>query len=184
MKISEYRKRKRVCLVLALCWMAVIFIFSARNADLSSQDSMSIGIFFGRLIMPSFSDMDTQMQISFADQVDHPIRKLAHVTEYAILGFLLTGSYADCGKKRRKAWLAPAVTGSLYAVSDELHQMFVPGRSCEIRDMLIDSSGVILGVCVGCFVFVYWQCLRYQQVKPGKGSVWPKGKESEGKRQK
>ena len=170
MKNSECKKRKRVCLVLALCWMTVIFMFSARNADLSTQDSMSIGIFFGRLIVPSFSDMDTQMQISFAGQVDHPIRKLAHATEYAILGFLLTGSYADSSTKRRKAWLLPAVTGSLYAVSDELHQMFVPGRSCEIRDMLIDSSGVLIGTCIGIFVFVYWKRRPYGQADVGRGS--------------
>lgn len=100
--------------------------------------------------------MDTQMQISFADKIDHPIRKMAHATEYAILGFLLTGSYADSSRKRKNV-LLPAVTGSLYAVSDELHQMFVPGRSCEIKDMLIDSSGVIVGTLLGFFVFIYWK---------------------------
>ena len=57
--------RKRICRVLAVCWMVVIFAFSARNADLSTQDSMSIGILFGRLVVPSFAEMDAQMQVSF-----------------------------------------------------------------------------------------------------------------------
>lgn len=149
--------RKRTCLILAVCWMAVIFTFSARNADLSTQDSMSIGILFGRLIVPSFAEMDTQMQVSFADMVDHPIRKMAHATEYALLGFLLAGSYADKEKNRLRGICVPAVLGSLYAVSDELHQLFVPGRSCELTDMLIDSSGVILGTLFGFFIFVYWR---------------------------
>lgn len=63
MKKTE-KGRKKVCLILAVCWMCVIFAFSARNADLSTQDSMSIGILFGRLVVPSFADMDSNMQIS------------------------------------------------------------------------------------------------------------------------
>ncbi len=156
-KSDNVRIRKRISLILAVCWMVVIFVFSARSAELSTKDSMSIGILFGRLIVPSFADLDAQMQISFADKIDHPIRKMAHATEYAILGFLLTGSYADGSRKRKKIVLLPAAIGSLYAVSDELHQMFVPGRSCEIRDMLIDSCGVIAGTLFGFFVFIYWK---------------------------
>jgi len=154
--------RKRICLILAVCWMAVIFTFSARNADLSTQDSMSIGILFGRLIVPSFAEMDTQMQVSFADMIDHPIRKMAHATEYAILGFLLTGSCVDYNRKRPGRIAVPVILGSLYAVSDELHQMFVPGRSCELTDMLIDSGGVILGTLFGLLIFVYWKSRKEQ----------------------
>lgn len=170
-KVIEMKKtinttiRKRICLILALIWMAVIFAFSARSADLSTQDSMSIGIFFGRLIVPSFSELNSQMQISFADKIDHPIRKMAHATEYAVLGFLLVGSYADADKKRKKMIWLPAVIGSLYAVSDELHQLFVPGRSCEIRDMLIDSSGVVAGTLIGYFLFVYWKNRKIKEAR-------------------
>ena len=155
MKKTE-KGRKKVCLILAVCWMCVIFAFSARNADLSTQDSMSIGILFGRLVVPSFADMDSNMQISFADMGDHPIRKIAHATEYAVLGFLLAGSYADREKKRSRMIGIPIILGSLYAVSDELHQLFVPGRSCELMDMLIDSSGVVIGTFAALFFFVYW----------------------------
>ena len=149
--------RKRICRALAVCWMVVIFAFSARNADLSTQDSMSIGILFGRLVVPSFAEMDAQMQVSFADLVDHPIRKLAHATEYAVLGFLLTGSYADRSKKR---------------LLDELHQLFVPGRSCELTDMLIDSSGVVAGTLAGLFLFMYWKGRKERKrsgVRKGSG---------------
>lgn len=156
-KVWTWNNEKKICLLLAICWMAVIFAFSARNADLSTQDSMSIGILFGRLIVPSFADLDSQMQASFADMVDHPIRKMAHMTEYAVLGFLLTGSYVDQERKRLYRFLVPAVFGSLYAVSDELHQLFVPGRSCELKDMLIDSCGVVIGTLAGLYIFIYWQ---------------------------
>ena len=164
--------RKRICRVLAVCWMVVIFAFSARNADLSTQDSMSIGILFGRLVVPSFAEMDAQMQVSFADLVDHPIRKLAHATEYAVLGFLLTGSYADRSKKRLLQAGVPIILGALYAVSDELHQLFVPGRSCELTDMLIDSSGVVAGTLAGLFLFMYWKGRKERKrsgVRKGSG---------------
>lgn len=153
-KSSNGNARKRVCLVLAVCWMTVIFAFSARDADLSTQDSMSVGMLFGRFIVPSFADMDAQMQVSFAGMLDHPIRKLAHATEYAVLGFLLAGSYMD--KKRKRADIRiPIIIGALYAISDELHQLFIPGRSCEVMDMLIDSSGVLVGALIGLLAFTH-----------------------------
>ena len=73
------------------------------------------------------------------------------------LGFLLAGSYADREKKRSRMIGIPIILGSLYAVSDELHQLFVPGRSCELMDMLIDSSGGShRGRFAALFFFAYW----------------------------
>ena len=68
---------------------------------------------------------------------DLVLRKLAHVTEYAVLGFLLA----------RAAPLAAAFAlGVLYAVSDELHQSFVSGRQGAPRDVAIDALGVVIGL--------------------------------------
>ena len=147
------RMRKKVCFVLMIVWMIVIFAFSSRNADLSTQDSHSIGMLLGRLILPTFQNLDADRQLSFANKVDHPVRKLAHMAEYAVLGLLISGSYTD----RTKKWLdrirVPFIIGAVYAVSDEVHQMFVPGRSCEVKDMMIDSSGVLIGVLFGMVVW-------------------------------
>jgi VanZ family protein len=69
---------------------------------------------------------------------DLVLRKLAHVIEYAILAVLLV-----------RATQRPAVAialGTLYAVSDELHQTFVRGREGRPRDVLIDTAGVVIGV--------------------------------------
>ena len=71
---------------------------------------------------------------------DLVLRKLAHATEYAILGALLV--YA----LRRPGWAV--VLGIAYAISDEIHQSFVPGRQGSPLDVLIDSAGVIAGVVV------------------------------------
>ena len=71
---------------------------------------------------------------------DEVLRKLAHVTEYAILGFLLLRAIG-------REWPALLV-GVLYAASDELHQHFVHGRHASPIDVLIDSVGLLVGIFV------------------------------------
>lgn len=71
---------------------------------------------------------------------DLVLRKLAHFAEYAILGGLLL-------RALRRPWLALAL-GSLYAVTDEVHQTFVRGRVGSPKDWAIDTAGVAVGVVV------------------------------------
>jgi VanZ family protein len=71
---------------------------------------------------------------------DDVLRKCAHVTEYAILGFLLLRAI---GRE-----LPALVLGILYAASDELHQHFVHGRHASPVDVLIDSVGLLIGIFV------------------------------------
>lgn len=69
---------------------------------------------------------------------DLVLRKLAHLTEYAVLGALLL-------RALRSAPLA-VLAGSAYAVTDEVHQLFVSGRHGSPLDWLIDTAGVVAGV--------------------------------------
>ena len=80
---------------------------------------------------------------------DLALRKLAHAAEYAVLGALLVRATGRSG-------LALAV-GTLYAVSDELHQAFVPGRMGSPVDVAIDALGVACGV-------VLWQAVRSRRL--------------------
>lgn len=145
--------RKKLFTVLSICWMIAIFAFSSRNAELSTQDSTSVGKLICGIFMPGFYGLDPESQLTYAGRIDHPIRKLAHMSEYAVLGFLAAGSYADRRKKRLDAIGIPFLIGALYAASDELHQMFVPGRSCQATDVFIDSCGVLAGVLAGWLMF-------------------------------
>lgn len=70
------------------------------------------------------------------------LRKLAHFTEFACLGILLTWLY---GMLRKPVWLA-ILCGFLVASADETIQCFVPDRGPSIWDVMIDASGVLLGV--------------------------------------
>jgi len=69
---------------------------------------------------------------------DLVLRKLAHLSEYAVLGALLQRALS-------RPWLAVLV-GGLYALSDEIHQHFVPGRHAAWYDVVIDTIGVTIGV--------------------------------------
>lgn len=68
---------------------------------------------------------------------DFALRKLAHFTEYAVLGGLLA---------RAVAGVAALALGIAYAVTDEVHQTFVAGRSGSLRDVAIDGMGVLVGI--------------------------------------
>jgi VanZ family protein len=75
--------------------------------------------------------------------LDVLLKKLAHATEYAILFLLLLRAW----RRDRAADLAlktAGLTTAAYAISDELHQAFVPGRKANWYDVLIDVSGVLL----------------------------------------
>jgi VanZ family protein len=71
---------------------------------------------------------------------DLALRKVAHAAEYAVLGALLARALRNPG--------VAALAGVLYAVSDELHQAFVPGRMGSPLDVAIDAVGVLAGVLV------------------------------------
>jgi VanZ family protein len=73
------------------------------------------------------------------------LRKLAHAGEFFILTFLLYRAFR--GAFNLSAWylfIRPAGLSLLYAVSDEIHQLFVPSRVCSARDVLIDCCGIML----------------------------------------
>lgn len=131
--------------------MILIFLFSARPAELSSQDSSRMGHLVGKILVSDYEAWPKVQQDRYAEGIDHAVRKTAHFAEYAILGFLLTGS-ASLGNGW-KSFLQPGLTGALYAASDEFHQLFVPGRSGQISDVLLDSAGVCFGVLLGMLLW-------------------------------
>lgn len=160
------RRGKYVFGILILIWMSIIFLFSARPADVSTQDSNFVGMAIGNLFVPGFRGWTEEQQLEFAQKVDHPVRKTAHATEYAVLGFLVMG-YCRCAQDAKKRGyneetkykkMLPAwIFGTVYAATDEFHQLFVPGRSGQVSDVMLDSAGVFLGVLVLCGSVRVWQ---------------------------
>ena len=154
---------RTVLWILVLLWMAVIFSFSAENAEESLETSDSIvdavveQLLEGKRDTMSVSDFE-----SFKTKVSHFIRKSAHFTAYMLLGILtLSALFTHKLKNKARALLTLAIC-FLYAVSDEVHQVFVPGRAGRISDVMIDTSGAVLGILL---VFSVIQLIKYRKNK-------------------
>lgn len=146
-------------LLMNIIWMMVIFSFSAQPASESSETSMKVGTMVGKVLKPGFSDLPKEEQIQYAKRIEFPIRKLAHATEYAILGVLTSLFFFSW--KRKRYGLYGWLWGILYAITDEFHQAFVPGRSCQMTDVAIDS----LGCLFGCTVIALLMSIRRKRWK-------------------
>lgn len=132
-----------VWLIITVVWMTVIFCFSAQPADVSADTSLRVGMTIGKMSVPDFSKLPKEEQIDYAKKIEFPVRKMAHATEYAILGCLLTNLCRSLSMK--KAYMWSWLMGSAYAATDEFHQLFVPGRSGQITDVMLDSVGCLTG---------------------------------------
>lgn len=131
--------------------MAVIFSFSAKNAVDSTEDSHSIGAAICRAFVPDFDNRPSEEQQTFVENIDYAVRKTAHAAEYAILGILVFGALGKfSGLKQR--WAIAWGIAIAYAVSDEIHQYFVPGRACRITDVGIDAGGALAGVLLAVLI--------------------------------
>lgn len=133
---------------LTLVWMLVIFAFSAQDAGNSTGTSSGFSSSIVRFVVRDFDTWSVDRQQDLIEKMALPVRKCAHATEYAVLGFLWYGLLASYGVSGRRRFFTAIIASVLYAATDEFHQLFVPGRSGQILDVLIDS----LGVCVGCML--------------------------------
>ena len=149
---------------LLFIWMMVIFLFSSQNGQLSSDVSEGFAARLFSIIYPSFRDMSDLEKLTFLETVMLPIRKLAHFTLYFVLGFLSSLLFVTI--KKYGIYIKGIISWGfcvLYAVSDEIHQYFVPDRACAFRDVLIDSSGALLSVTI--FVALICSIKRFRKYK-------------------
>ena len=150
--------KKRMALLATLGVMAVIFFFSSQPAEVSGALSYSVeqsirGTGAEYFIPEWFSPN------SFAN-----VRKWAHVYIFLALGVCMTGTVQGYRPawNGRKQGLVSGIVCILYAVSDEVHQYFVPGRAMLAEDVLVDAIGVCLGVLGVFLVRFLWNCRKKQ----------------------
>ncbi len=152
------RNLKRVLLWTAVfVWMALIFFFSAQTAPESSGQSGTLIRTILSWIDSSFETLTIAEQELRIEELQHIVRKLAHMSIYGVLGMLCMGALCTHRLGKWKRPLCAFAISAVYAMSDEWHQTMVAGRSGEIRDVCIDSLGALLGVL---FVFVIFTCYQ------------------------
>ncbi len=130
MYMQQEKIRNAVCWFAVVACMIVIFCFSARTADESAAQSGTLLNFFQKIFGDNFI-------------TDFMIRKSAHFLEFTGLAVLFNLALFF-QTKHIQPFLSIVFT-SLYAVTDEIHQLFVDGRACRVGDWAIDTAGAAAG---------------------------------------
>lgn len=136
--------------------MAVIFRFSTANGEQSSGLSLQLTEqIVNTLAGVANIELTPEEELSFVESIHTPIRKLGHITEYGLLAIAVAIPLFACHGRRR--WNLVLWCGGicvLYACADEIHQLFVPERSGQFLDVLIDSIGITLGIMFFSLVII------------------------------
>ncbi|MBR2605224.1 MAG: VanZ family protein [Clostridia bacterium] len=144
---------------LVVAWMGVIFWFSAEDANRSSETSGRVIRWLLTRFDSGFSSLSLEEQLLRMEDWTFVVRKLAHFSIFAVLGLLGFAAFS-VDLPPRRAFPAVLILGAIRAILDEVHQSFVPGRSCEFRDMCIDFAGVLLGAA---FLLLILQFAKHQK---------------------
>ena len=148
-----------ILFTLAAVLLFFIYCFSEQDSTASSSLSEEVTRFLMRLMNPSFmgraSAGSAKTVLSF---LKLPVRKLAHFSEYALLGALLIGGFLCLRFSMGLRLFFPFLICGVCACADEYHQTFVSGRAGQWSDILIDISGAAAGIL---FVFVLSLAVLY-----------------------
>jgi len=152
----SYSKQMKRLLALSgvLIWMFFIFYLSHQPATVSSELSSGVT----ERILHTIDS--TTPFLDFAGFDLHSfIRKAAHFFAYFVLGCLLLNAFRQYDWSSRSVYGLALGVSVAFAISDEYHQLFIPGRSGVVKDVLIDSSGAIVGISL----FLYFLKRRSKQ---------------------
>lgn len=141
-KFDKKTQIKILKIILIIIWMIAIYIFSSQQGTESGNTSRN----FTKVIIQILTGNSIEADKSFIEGIQLFVRKMAHFTIYAVGGFLIMNYNYTTERKLKQKILYSIVFGAGYAITDELHQLLVPGRSGNIWDVIIDSFGVITGV--------------------------------------
>lgn len=129
-------------LALTIFWGMMIFGFSAqegeKSSDISGRISYAIADELKGMAKQEMSEADILL---LAEKMEHPIRKCAHMMEYAFFALLIFNLFSAFGMKGKKRYLFVIIVVLIYAITDEVHQLYVPGRSGQATDVIIDVLG-------------------------------------------
>ena len=147
--------RMIVLWALALGWVAMLFFFSGQSAESSGR----LSLWVTKLLLRIFPWIPLDVATL------HPIiRKLAHFCFFGIEGFLLGLASLNTFRGRFSVGM-PVVACAGMAALNEYRQMFAEGRSCEVRDMLIDFGGALLGIVFAALIFAVYSRAKRDERK-------------------
>ena len=146
-KIDKIKQKRIIFFILILIWMMFVFYFSNQPGDDSASTSSRVAKIITNIIasMQNLSADEKNEMIIFLNPI---VRKIAHYLIYTLGGLLIINCVHTYTLEERKKILYSIFVGFLYASTDELHQYFIDGRSAQIADVMLDTLGVVTGVCI------------------------------------
>ena len=139
--------------LLTVAVMVMIFYFSTEDAEKSDRRSGVIADMLVRMIHSDYEQMQPEEQRIVYDEAQLIVRKIAHFSEYTLLGFLIRLCMESWfGSRHNKSLTLSAIAfsaGTVYACTDEAHQLSTAGRYGTWKDVMVDASGVMTGVLLG-----------------------------------
>ena len=148
-------KRKRVwrivSVALIVVWAVVIFSFSAQPDTESSEISGHVSYRIVKMWNQVFGLKHSGPELEqMAQKIEYPVRKAAHMSEYAVLALLIFQALTAFDRKKNRGCMSLA-----YAATDEFHELFVPGIAGRVTDVLIDSAGAFLALLAIHIILYY-----------------------------
>lgn len=148
-----------ILIILLMFMFTTIFGFSNQDGEKSSNLSREITETVTKNIK-TIQNLEKSKKEIVLSKIEHIIRKLAHFSLYMIVGILmmsLMSTYKLTNLQRTKISL---IVGALYAISDEIHQIFIPDRTAMITDVLIDCCGVVVGIGVVVLIIRLYELVK------------------------
>lgn len=142
--MTNHKGLTRIFLWIAvILWMVLIFNLSSQVAEqsdaLSTEIAKTVMVITEKVAPEKATEMDVR-------ELNHLIRKKSHFLVYLVLGILSMGAVRQSRIYGIKGVIITLLFCSLYAVSDEIHQLFVSGRGAQVSDVFIDIAGASAGI--------------------------------------
>ena len=166
MTFVSLRKRSKSLNILAVILVAfiianLVFIWvnSAKVATSSNKQSTKLAETIVKKTTKNYNSLPKSEQQKKISATNNKIRSFAHFAEFVPLGFfmlfLMLNLFSDKGRYKLlyKCILLSLIVCMLSALSDEIHQIFIKGRAFEVKDILVDTSGSLLGIVFGAFMY-------------------------------
>lgn len=153
MNLIKNKQTRRIFIswTVVVLYLALIFYFSSQDGTESHKVSAGLLQYLKvlALVLPEYvQNYLIKYLINGNGNLEFLLRKVAHFTEYFILSFIFYRAMIVSGSRIKKSIIVTSIFCFLYAVSDEIHQLFVPGRVFAVRDIIIDTSGALLGMAI------------------------------------
>jgi VanZ family protein len=143
---------KNISWLPAVIVMIMIYCFSSKPAVESNESSLTIAngllTVYEDATGGKVNEMDRRKVL---ESINFVVRKGAHFSEYGVLACAFMFHFLLLKRREKRYILWSVAFAALYAVTDEVHQLFIPGRSGQARDVLIDSAGALTGALLFYF---------------------------------